>query len=423
MPVVTTLGSREYSYPRPVRAKDPVTPGTTKQGFLLQEKESSSLGRRIPLVYVQKHLFHTPKLSLDIATSIPATVGYETYGTLNPSRTNAILICHPFSATSHAAGRYSETDAQPGWWDGLIGPGKAFDTDHYFVICADNLCNLQVYNPLVITTGPATINPTTGRPYGPDFPQVSLRDSVRLHQQLVQSLGIERLACVAGPGTGAFMALEWAVTFPDMVDKVVAVAGAHQAPGVFALAVCQAGIDAITADPAYQGGRYEEGQGPVAGLRQASLLLNTLSRSDAWLQLMWERKTAHASAHPRCDRDGQFAFQAEMARLAETDADAYDANHFVYTARAALLHDIGYGNRGLEVAAQKIKAALLLMPIAGDLLCPPEHAHSLAELATAHGGTAEVVTLESQSGHLAAVEEFSRMTEPVTRFLRRGEMH
>ena len=374
-------------------------------------------------MYVQKHLFHTPKLPLDIATSIPATVGYETYGTLNPSRDNAILICHPFSATSHAAGRYSESDAQPGWWDGLIGPGKAFDTDHYFVICADNLCNLQVHNPLVITTGPASINPETGRPYGPDFPQVSLRDSVRLHQLLVQSLGIERLACVAGPGTGAFMALEWAVTFPDMVEKVVAVAGSHQAPAVFALSVCQAGIDAIMDDPAYQGGHYEEGKGPVAGLTRASLLLNTLSRSDAWLQLMWERKTAHASAHPRCDRDGRFAFQAEMARLAEADALAYDANHFLYTARAALLHDIGYGNRGLEVAAQKIRASLLLMPVASDLLCPPEHAQALADMVTAHGGTAETVTVDSAAGHLAAVEEYSRLTEPINRFLRRGEMH
>jgi homoserine O-acetyltransferase/O-succinyltransferase len=381
------------------------------------------LGRRKPLVYVQKHLFHTPKLNLDIATAIPATVGYETYGSLSPSRDNAILICHPFHATSHAAGRYSEADAQPGWWDALIGPGKAFDTDRYFIICADTLCNLQAHNPLVVTTGPATIDPATGRPYGPAFPQVTLRDSVRLHHLLLESLGITQLACVAGPGTGGFMALEWAVTYPDMVEKVVAVAAAHQTPATFALSACQAGIDAITADAAYQGGQYYEGEGPVAGLRRAVFLLHTLSRSDSWVSAIWERKTAKASAHPRCDREGRFAFQAEMARLAEEAAAAYDANHFLYTARAALLHDIGYGNRGLEVAAQKIKASLLLLPIESDLLCPPEHARALAQLVTDHGGFAEVVPIATDSGHLAAVEECSKLTEPITRFLRRGDMH
>lgn len=374
-------------------------------------------------VVVQKHLFHTDKLILDIAESIPATVGYETYGQLSPERDNAILICHPFAGTSHAAGRYSDSDAAPGWWDGLIGPGKAFDTDRFFIIAVDALCNLQVRNPLVITTGPATINPETGHPYGSDFPQVTLRDNVRLQHRLLQSLGIEQLVCVAGPGTGGFQALEWAVTYPDMVEHVVAVAAAPQAPPVFSLAACQAGIDAITADPAYQNGHYYETEGPQAGLRRALSLLGSLSRTDAWISAMWDRKTASGSMHPRADRDGRFAFQAEMEQQAADQARLCDANHFIYTARAALLHDVGYGNRGLEVAAQKIQAEILFVAIDSDLLTPPRHAEEFAELIRVHGGRAEVAVIESNGGHSAAVNECSRLAEPITHFLRAGEMH
>jgi len=374
-------------------------------------------------LFVQKHLFHSPKLDLDIARSIPATVGYETYGRLNAARNNAILVCHPFSASSHAAGRYGADDPSPGWWDPLIGPGKAFDTDRFFVVAVDALCNLRTHSPLVVTTGPATINPETGRPWGPDFPQITMRDNVRLQYQLITSLGIERLVCVAGPGTGGFQALEWAVTYPDMVDKVIAVATAHQAPPIFSLAVCQAGIDAIEADPDYKGGQYYDGNGPSDGLARAAFLLATLVRSDGWIADRWERKTAQGSMHPRSDRSGRFAFQAGMEQLARDRAREFDANHFIYTARAALLHDIGYANRGIEVAAQMIRAKLLLVPVVGDLLFPPENSHILAGLIRQHGGQAVVSPLESENGHTGALQDCKWLTEPITRFLRCEEMH
>lgn len=374
-------------------------------------------------MFVQKHLFHTPKLDLDIANSIPATVGYETYGRLSPARDNAILICHPFSASSHAAGRYSADDASPGWWDPLIGPGKAFDTDRFFIVAVDTLCNLRAHSPLVVTTGPATINPETGRPFGSNFPQVTMRDNVRLQQQLIRSMGIERLVCVAGPGTGGFQALEWAVTYPDMVEKVIAVASSHQAPPVFSLAVCQAGIDAILADPAYKGGHYYDSEGPAEGLRRAVFLFTTLVRSDAWITDRWERKTAQGSMHPRSDRNGRFSYQAGMEQMARDWARDFDANHFIYSARAALLHDIGYANRGLEVAAQMVRAKVMLVPVKGDLLFPTEGAGYLADLINQHGGQAQVAPLESENGHGGAIQDCPLLTEPITRFLRREEMH
>ncbi len=374
-------------------------------------------------VIVRKQLFYTPKLDLDVGESISAAVGYETYGQLSPTRNNAILICHYFSATSHAAGRYHEEDASPGWWDALIGPGKAFDTDQYFVIAVDTLCNLNVRDPLVITTGPATINPATGRPYGNSFPQITIRDNVRLQHQLLQSLGIDRLFCVAGPSMGGFQALEWAVTYPHMVSKVIAVASAPQSPPVFALAACQAGIDAIQADPAYQGGDYYGTEGPVQGLTRATLLLTTLSRSNDWIHGKWERKTATASAHPRADREGRFAFQADMEQIARERTQAFDANHYLYTARASILHDIGYGNRGLEVAAQRIRARLLMLPISSDLFFPPETNKALVETVKAHGGTADMVVIDSPNGHLAAVYESARFAEHIAPFLNRNGVH
>jgi len=374
-------------------------------------------------VLVQKHLFHTAKLELDTAESIPATIGYETYGQLNARRDNAVLICHDFAGSSHAAGRYSIEELSSGWWDALIGPGKAFDTDRYYVIAVDSLCNLHPRDPRVVTTGPASIDPATGRPYGAKFPQISIRDNVRLQRQLLDSLGVERLTCVAGPGMGGFTALEWAVTYPHAADRIIAAAATPQAGPVYALSACQAGIDAIQADPAYADGSYVTAGEPLSGLRRALYLRNVLTRSDAWISGMWERKTAAASTHPRMEMKGRFAFQAEMAEMALLDAYTCDADHFIYTARACLLHDIGYGNRGLEVAAQLIRADLLLLPVTSDLICPTEAARSLVELVNVHGGRAELAAVESLNGHQAAVDECSRLAEPITRWMRRHELH
>lgn len=372
---------------------------------------------------VQKRLFHTPKLDLDLGVSIPATVGYETYGQLSPARDNAILICHHISGTSHAAGRYHPDDAAPGWWDPLIGPGKAFDTNRFYIITVDSLCNLNVRNPLVITTGPAAINPATGRPYGSAFPQVTIRDNVRLQHQLLQSLGIERLYAAGGPCMGGFQALEWAVSHPHMVQRVIAVASAHQSPPIFALSVCLAGADAITQDPAYRDGDYYGTEGPVQGLTRAVSLLNVLSRSDFWASTMWGRKTAKASMHPWSDQEGRYAFQAESEQAAAISAQEYDANHYLAALRACLLHDVGYANRGIEVAAQKIRAQVLLLPIASDLLFPPATSQALVDEICLQGGRAELAIIDSPNGHLAAISECSRMEEPISQFLARHALH
>lgn len=372
---------------------------------------------------VQKHLFHAPKLDLDIGESIPVTIGYETYGSLSPNRDNAILICHYFSGTSHAAGRYHPDDQNPGWWDALIGPGRAFDTNEYFVVSVDTLCNVNVRDPMVVTTGPASVNPATGRPYGSAFPQITIRDNVRLQQQLLKSLGIERLVCVAGPSMGGFQALEWAVTFPQQVQRVIAAISAHQSPPVFALAVCQAGIDAIQADRYYRAGDYYGTDGPVGGLTRAAYLLVSMARSNAWIHGNWQRKTAVGSAHPWADRDGRFAFQSEIEQIARERAQAFDANHYIYSARACLLHDIGQGNGGLEGVARKLSPRVLMLPLSSDLLFTPDQNREFVDAVNQGGGDAELAVVDSPNGHLAGVYECARFAEQITRFLNRNGLH
>jgi len=374
-------------------------------------------------VIAQKQVYYTPKLDLEVGESIAVTAGYETYGRLSASRDNVILICHHFSGTSHAAGRYHRDDQSAGWWDGLIGPGKAFDTDQYFVICVDMLCNLNTKSPLVTTTGPVTVNPATGRPYGQSFPQVTIRDNVRLQRQLLKSLEIERLACVAGPSMGGFQALEWAVTFPHLVDRVIAAASCHATPPIFALAVCQAGIDAIMADSAFRDGNYYGEEGPLDGLTRATLILTTLARSDEWIDGKWRRKTAAGSPLPWADSQGRFAFQSEMEQIARERAQAYDANHYCYLARTSILHDIGHGTGGLEGAAERIQAKVLMLPINSDLFFPTEGNRRFVDAVQDAGGSADMILVESPNGHLAAIYECKRFAEPISRFLCRTGVH
>ena len=155
-------------------------------------------------------------------------VGWESYGELNAEKDNVILITHFFSGSSHAAGKYAEDDAAPGYWDAIIGPDKAIDTNRFFVISVDSLANLNAYDDNVITTGPATINPDTGKPYGLDFPVVTIRDFVNVQKAVLESLGIQKLHAVVGPSMGSMQALDWAAAYPEWVPRMVSVIGSGQ---------------------------------------------------------------------------------------------------------------------------------------------------------------------------------------------------
>src|SRR4051795_9626840 len=235
---------------------------------------------------VETQFFHLPKpLALDCGRELhPVRIAYETYGQLSPARDNVILVCHALSGDAHAAGvtttpggtstrdgfRADERDAGRsqglGWWDGMIGPGKAFDTDRFFVVSTNLLGGCRG------TTGPSSINQATGAPYGSDFPVITVADMVRTERAFLNELGIERLAAVAGGSLGGMQALEWAVMFPDQVDAVVAIASTHalHPQGVAWNSIAR---DAIMRDPAWQDGHYHgTGRAPDAGMGVARMV-------------------------------------------------------------------------------------------------------------------------------------------------------
>ena len=217
---------------------------------------------------VKKEVFTMPTYTTVNGKTIKnVRVGYESYGTLNAAKDNVVLICHFFTGTSHAAGKYKTEDAAPGYWDAIIGAGKAIDTDKYFVISIDTLLNVNTKDPNVTTTGPSTINPDTGKPYGMTFPVVSFRDFVNVQKALLDSLGIKKLVAVAGPSGGGIQATEWAAAYPDMVERVIAVI----APGLeidgFGVGMLNLWSMPITMDPQVERRRLLRPGGTAGGRR------------------------------------------------------------------------------------------------------------------------------------------------------------
>src|SRR5499433_1228211 len=200
-------------------------------------------------------------------------VGYETYGTLNAAGDNAIFIPHFFTGTSHAAGKYKSTDAAPGYWDPIIGAGKPIDTDKYFVISADALVNLNTKDPNVTTTGPASINPDTGKPYGMSFPVVSYTDSVRVHKALVDSLGVKKLQAVAGASGCSIQAMIWAAQYPDLVERVIHVVGPGFDITPYILQMLDVWTLPIKMDPKWNNGDYYGRDEPTTGVAQALMIV------------------------------------------------------------------------------------------------------------------------------------------------------
>ena len=229
----------------------------------------AAAGAKAEDLITEKKVFQIEEFATQSGQKLKAVkVGWESYGALNAEKSNAILICHFFTGNSHAAGKYAPADKTPGYWDAIIGPGKAIDTGKYFVLSSDTLVNLSVGDPKVTTTGPASANPETGKPYGMDFPVVTMRDFIEVQKQLVDSLGIKKLLMVAGPSMGALQTYEWAASYPDMVGRIMAVIGAADADANL-VGWLDIWASPIRLDPNWRGGDYYGKTPPLAGLAQA----------------------------------------------------------------------------------------------------------------------------------------------------------
>ncbi len=337
-------------------------------------------------------------------------VGYETYGKLNAAGDNAIFVPHFFTGSSHAAGKYKPTDAAPGYWDPIIGAGRPIDTDKYFVVSADALANLGTKDPNVTTTGPASVNPDTGKPYGMAFPVVSYRDSVQVHKALVDSLGVKKLHAVAGASGGSIQAMEWAAAYPDFVERVVHVIGPGFDITPYVIEMLDVWSLPIRLDPKWNNGDYYGKDEPVAGTAQALKIITITARAHGWAEKTFGYKWADPAKNPGVEVANAFAIEDALQKAGSARAASIDANSLLYTAKANQLYNLGDD-------VKKIKAKILFVPAESDLIFPPELSMRAAERYKAQGGVAEVAIIEGDGGHLDGVTSVAKQGEAIRAFL------
>jgi len=365
---------------------------------------------------VKKEAFELPSYTTVGGKTIKKVrIGWEAYGKLSPNKDNVILVTHFFSGDSHAAGKYKAEDSAPGYWDAIIGPGKPLDTNKYYVISSDTLVNLSTKNPAVITTGPATINPDTGKPYGMDFPIVTIRDFVNVQKALLDSLGINRLEAVMGASMGALQAIEWAVDYPGMVKRVIPVIGAGEidAWGAGWLDIWAA---PIRLDPNWNNGDYYGKTEPAAGLALALKIVTLHAQNPARINKIFGKKWAKEGADPLASFDNLYAVSATLNGAAAARAKVADANHFLYLVRANELYVAGQG-ASLEEGLKKVKAPMLLIPSKGDLLLFPAMSQRVRDIVKANGGQVEYIELVGEAGHLDGLLVIGQAGDAIKAFL------
>jgi homoserine O-acetyltransferase len=364
---------------------------------------------------------------------LPVRVAYETYGELSPARDNVILVCHALSGDAHAAG-FAKTPPDEstrdgvgaedrdgtagkglGWWDGMIGPGKAFDTDRFFVVSTNLLGGCRG------TTGPSSVDPRTGKPFGPDFPVITVADMVRTQRAFLDVLGIKRLAAVAGGSLGGMQAFEWAIQFPGQVDAIVAIASTHalHPQGVAWNAIAR---NAIMGDPAWQAGRYYgTGRRPDAGMGVARMVGHITYLSAPALDDKFGRRLQFADDIRYTLTEPEFEVESYLRHQAESFVRRFDANTYLYTSRALTYFDLArqYGDGSLGQALAGVLARTLLIAFSSDWLYPPSASKQIEEALRALGKPVECHVIEAPYGHDCFLLEEARQTPIIRQFLRK----
>jgi homoserine O-acetyltransferase len=361
----------------------------------------------------------------------PVRVAYETYGTLSPARDNVLLVCHALSGDAHAAGlaktppeegtrdgfgaadRDGTAGKGLGWWDGMIGPGKAFDTGRYFVVATNLLGGCRG------TTGPASHNPATGRPYGADFPVITVADMVRTERAFLAELGIDRLAAVAGGSLGGMQALEWAVSYPDQVDAIAVIASTHalHPQGMAWNAIAR---ESILRDPAWQGGQYYgTGRAPEAGMGVARMVGHVTYLSAQALEAKFGRHLQSSPDIRYTITEPEFQVESYLRHQADSFVRRFDANTYLYTSRALTYFDLArqYGAGSLARALEGVQARTLLIAFSSDWLYPPAASREIADALLGLGKQAEFHVIEAPYGHDCFLLEEARQTPIIRRFL------
>ncbi len=343
----------------------------------------------------------------------PVTLAYETYGTLNEDKNNAILICHALSGDSHVAGYYAPSDPKPGWWDIMVGPGKGIDTDRYFVVCSNILGSCKG------STGPCSINPKTNRPYGLDFPVITIGDMVKAQKRLIDHLGIKKILSIIGGSIGGMQALEWSVRYPEAVASTVALATATR-HSALAIAFNEVARQAIMADPSWKGGNYYGGPGPDTGLTVARMIGHiTYLSEEAMREKFGRRLQGREKFSFRFDAD--FQVESYLRHQGSKFVERFDANSFLYVTKAADYYDLPgqHGSGSLVHAFAKARAKFLVVSFTSDWLYPTRHSRTMVQALKKCGRDVSFCEIEAKWGHDAFLLPNDRLAGLLRGFLAR----
>ena len=357
-------------------------------------------------------------LVLDSGERLPVVeVAYETYGSLNESGDNTVFVCHALTGDAHAAGFHGDDPSSRGWWDSMIGPGKGIDTRYYFVVCANILGGCKG------TTGPSSINPATGKPYGSSFPHITVRDIVKVNALLLRQLGISRIAGVVGGSFGGMQAFEMALMYPEMVERCISIASAASL-STQALAFDAVARRAITSDPKWQGGDYyENGPGPVDGLALARKIGHITYLSSGMMTNKFGREKRRRDVAGHSDEHAAFVSDFEVGRYLDYQGrkfvKRFDANSYLCITKALDEYDLAalHGGGRLERAFDKLRSKVLVVALTSDWLFPPEQSRELANALAHSGREVSYTELSAPHGHDGFLVDVDNLAAVIRAFL------
>lgn len=338
----------------------------------------------------------------------PITLRYETYGTLSPDADNAILIEHALSGDAHVAGYYSESDEKPGWWDTMVGPGKTFDTNKYFIVCSN------VIGGCSGSTGPGSMNPATGTRYGMDFPFVTIADMVHAQKKLMDHLGIRKWLCVAGGSMGGMQVLRWALLYPDCMESIIPIATTSRISAQ-SIAFNWVGREAIMSDPEWNGGHYTDQ--PDRGLAIARMLAHITYLSEESMRRKFGRKLQSATDYS-FDFDKDFSVESYLEHQGMRFVDRFDANAYLYITRAIDYFDVADKSNGdLAKGLAPIQCKTLVVSFSSDWLFPPEQSREMVRGMLKNGLEVTYCNIKSSYGHDAFLLEDDTLGRLISNFL------
>ncbi len=345
----------------------------------------------------------------------PVTLAYEVYGTLDERADNAVLVLHALTGDSHAAGYYDKTDSKPGWWDIMIGPGKPIDTNRYCVICSN------VIGGCMGSTGPSSIDPATGRPYGLGFPVITIADMVRAQKRLVEHLGVKKLLCAIGGSMGGMQVLEWSVRYPEMVRAAVPLATTTK-HSALAIAFNEVARQAIMADPKWNSGDYYDDGKPAHGLAVARMIGHITYLSDEAMHQKFDRRLQDRCEISFTFEEADFQVESYLRYQGQKFVDRFDANSFLYVTKAADYFNLeaSHGGGSAMAAFAKARCRYLVASFSSDWLYPTYQSRAMVQAMKKNGLDVSFVEIEAKWGHDAFLLPNARLSGMIAGFLERA---